>query len=107
MLGPTFAKFSLNYFPVLRTELFGLSAIVFMFPGKKKESPKRGAHRTHTAHQQLKNVEQASASSGNQCFLGHRFVPRIGLFAFDHSTIRRQSDASGAGPAGQRHFSQF
>jgi hypothetical protein len=39
--------------------------------------------------------------------LGHRFVPRIGLFAFDHSTIRRQSDASGAGPAGQHHFSQF
>ena len=44
------------------------------------------AHRTHTARQQRKNVEQASASSGNQCFLGHHSVPRFELYAFDDST---------------------
>jgi len=51
-----------------------------------KGRSKSRTQRTRTAQQQRKNVEQALASSGNQCLLGHRSVPRIGLFASDDST---------------------
>jgi len=54
---------------------------------EKKQGRSNGrAQGTHTAHQQRKYVEQASASSGNQCVLGHRSVPRFELFAPDDST---------------------
>lgn len=67
-----------------------------------KGRSKSRTQRSRTAQQQRKHVEQASASSGNQCLLGHRSVPRIGLFAFDDSTnggramYRRQAQLAGA-----------
>ena len=64
-----------------------VGGFAFIAPDEEDKRTKSRTYRTHTAQQQLKNVEQASTSSGNQCFLGHRSVPRIGLFAFDHSTI--------------------
>ena len=84
----TFTELTLDDFLVLRSDLFRLGGTAFIVcPGKENKGTNSRAQRTHTTHQQCKNVEQAFGSSGNQCFLGHRSVPRIGLFAFDHSTI--------------------
>ena len=83
----TFTKLTLDDFLVLRSELFRLGGTAFIvFPGKENKGTKSRAQRTHTTQQQCKNVEQASGCSGNQSILGHRSVPRIGLFAFDDST---------------------
>ena len=65
----------------------GVISICFSIGNEKYEGrSKSGAQRTYTTQQQCKNVEQAFGCSGNQCFLGHRSVPRIGLFAPDDST---------------------
>lgn len=65
----------------------GVISICFSIGNEKYESrSESGAQRTYTTQQQCKNVEQAFGCSGDQCFLGHRFVPRIGLFAPDDST---------------------
>ena len=65
----------------------GVTCIGFGICKQKHEGRSCGCtQRSHTAEQQCKKVEQASASSGNQCFSGHRSVPRIGLIAFDDST---------------------
>ena len=55
-------------------------------PSDQNERSERGTQRSNAAKQQHKYVEQASASSGNQFFLGHRFVPRFELFASNNST---------------------
>ena len=60
--------------------------IAFITPGKENKGANSRAQRTHTAHQQRKYVEQASASSGNQWVLGHRSVPRFEIVAPDDST---------------------
>jgi len=65
----------------------GVCRTFLISPREENKRAEDGQQSTYTAYQQRKKVEQASASSGNQCFLGHRSVPRIGLFAFDHSTI--------------------
>jgi hypothetical protein len=64
----------------------GIRGIALIAPYKEDEGAESRAQRTHTTQQQCKNVEQAFGCSGDQCFLGHRFVPRIGLFAPDDST---------------------
>lgn len=69
---------------VLICGISSLSALVRKHPDE--ERTEGCTHRTYTAHQQRKNVEQASASSGNQCLLGHCSVPRFALFASDNST---------------------
>jgi hypothetical protein len=68
-----------------QTVSIGIIAVVSGEERDEKGTTNR-AQRSHTAHQQRKYVEQASASSGNQCVLGHRSVPRFELFAPDDST---------------------
>lgn len=83
----TLTELTLDDFLVLRSDLFRLGGTAFIVcPGKENKGTNSRAQRTHTTHQQCKNVEQAFGCSGNQCFLGHRSVPRIGLFAPDDST---------------------
>ena len=76
----THLAFGISKFVRLRSTLFRV------LPCKQDKRSNSRAQRTHTAHQQHKNVEQASASSGNQCVPGHRSVPRFELFASDDST---------------------
>ena len=64
----------------------GVCRTFLISPREENERAEDGQQSTYTAYKQRKNVEQASASSGNQCVLGHRFVPRFGLFASDNST---------------------
>jgi len=83
------ALFVANNAIVVAESITGVRIIGFRFrilEEKEQDRSENRAQRTYTAHQQRKNVEQASASSGNQCFLGHRSVPRFELFALDDST---------------------
>lgn len=66
--------------------LGGICRTFLISPREENKRAENGQQSTHTAHQQCKNVEQASASSDYQCFLGHCSVPRFELFALNYST---------------------
>ena len=59
-----------------------------VLPSKQDKRPHCRAEHSSAAKQQRQCVEQPTACSGNQSFLGHRYVPRIGLFTFNNSTKR-------------------
>ena len=66
----------------------GLRAGLFIRPSEQNEGCENGQQSAYAAKEQRQSVDQATACSGNQSFLGHRSVPRIALFTSNNSTIR-------------------
>ena len=65
---------------------FSSSLWALILQGEQKHGTESRAQRSHAAKQQLKTIEQASASSDNPSFLGHRSDL---VSSYSRSTIAR------------------